>query len=393
MDPTVGMSNASDMNRIDTATPISDISDISGEPGASQHFSQTYPQARDKFLGAAQAARLDVKSHPHPMLGRDGESLAIDVVRDGPSDARSLLIISSGCHGVEGFCGSAVQTCLLGDPDWRLAAHNAGVAVLYVHALNPYGFSWWRRVTQENVDLNRNFVDFSQPLPRNDAYDEMATVIVPSTWPPSDAVTAAIRKFITERGMPAMQQAVSGGQYNHPDGLFYGGQNPTWSHVALRHVLQDHATRCERLGWIDVHSGLGPCGVGERIFSCENDPAALQRARAWWGAEVTSIYNGSSSSATLEGLMWRTAYQECPQAEYTGMTLEYGTLPLMNLVDALRADQWLENHPEASAEQRLQIKQRVRDAFYVDTAEWKQQVIEQAVDAAYGAVRGLAAQA
>ena len=390
------MSNASDTDRIGPVTNISgtnDISDISRDSTASEYFSQSYPEARTKFLDAAEAARLDVKSHLHPMLGRDGELLAMDVVRDGPNDARSLLIISSGCHGVEGFCGSAVQTCLLRDLGWRQATRSAGVAVLYVHALNPYGFSWWRRVTQENVDLNRNFVDFSQPLPRNTAYDELATVIVPSTWPPSDAVNAATRQFITERGMAAMQQAVSGGQYHHPEGLFYGGLNPTWSHVILRHVLQEHATRCERLGWIDVHSGLGPSGVGERIFSCEDNPAALQRACAWWGAEVTSIYNGSSSSATLEGLMWRTAYQECPQAEYTGITLEYGTLPLMDLVDALRGDQWLENHPEASAGQRLQIKQRVRDAFYVDTAEWKQQVIVQAVDAAYGAVRGLAARA
>jgi len=361
------------------------------ESSASQYFSQSYPEARTKFLDAAQAARLDVKSHLHPMIGRDGEPLAMDVARDGPSDARSLLIISSGCHGVEGYCGSALQTCLLRDPAWRLAAHSAGVAVLYVHALNPHGFSWWRRVTQENVDLNRNFVDFSQPLPRNPAYDELATVIVPSTWPPSDAVNAATRQFIIERGMPAMQQAVSGGQYNHPNGLFYGGRNPTWSHVVLRHVLQDHATRCERLGWIDVHSGLGPSGVGERIFSCEDDPAALQRARAWWGEKVTSIHDGSSSSAMLEGLMWRTAYQECPQAEYTGITLEYGTLPLMEVINALRGDQWLENHPEASAEQRLQIGQRMREAFYVDTAQWKQQVIEQGLDAARSAVRGLAA--
>ena len=369
---------------------ISNINNMD-ESTTSQYFSQSYPEARTKFLDAAETARLDVKSHLHPMLGRDGESLAMDVVRDGPNDARALLIITSGCHGVEGYCGSAVQTCLLSDVAWRQAARDAGVAVLYVHALNPHGFSWERRVTQENVDLNRNFVDFSQPLPRNAAYDELAAVIVPSTWPPSDAVNAATRQFIIERGMPAMQQAVSGGQYDHPNGLFYGGRNPTWSHVAVRHVLQEHATRCERLGWIDVHSGLGPSGVGERIFSCEDDPVALQRARAWWGEKVTSIYNGSSSSATLEGLMWRTAYQECPQAEYTGITLEYGTLPLMDVIDALRGDQWLENHPEASAEQRLQIRQRMREVFYVDTAEWKQQVIEQGLDAACGAVRGLAA--
>ena len=323
------------------------------------------------------------------MLGRDGEALAMDVVRDGPKDARSLLVVSSACHGVEGFCGSGVQTMLLRDAAWRDAAQEKGVAVLYIHALNPYGFSWWRRTTQENVDLNRNFHDFSQPLPRNPGYDELAAALVPATWPPSDEVNAVTERFAQERGPRALQAAVSGGQYDHPEGLFYGGRNPSWSHLTLRQVLRDHATRCTRLGWIDLHTGLGPSGVGERIFACRDDAVALQRARAWWGEQVTSIYDGSSSSAPLKGLMWLAAYEECAQAEYTGIALEYGTLPTMQMIEALRADQWLENHPEAPAAQRAQIKQQTRDAFYTDTDEWKQRVAEQARDAAFSALRGL----
>ena len=159
-------------------------------PNAAGHFSQRYAEARAKFLAAADAAGLDATSHPHPMLGRDGEPLALDVVRDGPLDAASLLIVSSACHGVEGFCGSGVQTALLHASAWRRAAAEAGVAVLYLHALNPYGFSWWRRTTHENVDLNRNFHDFSQPLPRNPGYDELAAALVPASWPPSDEVNA-----------------------------------------------------------------------------------------------------------------------------------------------------------------------------------------------------------
>ena len=63
--------------------------------------------------------------------------LALDVARDGPASARSLLVVSSACHGVEGFCGSGVQVALLDDEDWHRAAQDAGVAVLYLHGLNP----------------------------------------------------------------------------------------------------------------------------------------------------------------------------------------------------------------------------------------------------------------
>jgi hypothetical protein len=359
---------------------------------ASRFFARSYAEARRKFLDAAEGAGLEVHSRIHPMLGRDGETLALDVARFGPADTPAVLIVSSGCHGIEGFCGSGVQGALLADAGFHGAARDAGVAVLYLHALNPYGFSWWRRTTHENVDLNRNFHDFHQPLPRNEGYDRLAHAIVPPTWPPPPEAQAALSAYAAEHGERALQAAISGGQYDHPDGIFFGGRDPTWSHVTLRRVLQEQARRCRRLGWIDVHTGLGPSGHGERIFACRDDAAALARARAWWGPEVTSIYDGSSTSALLSGLMWLAAYDECPQAEYTGIALEYGTVPLAEVIDALRADQWLDNHPEVEDETlRRSIKQRVLDAFYVDTDEWKRRIVDQGLDAARQAVAGLGA--
>ena len=354
-------------------------------------FAQGYAEARGKFLAAADAAGLAVQSHPHPLRGRDGEALAMDVARLGAANAHAVLLISSACHGVEGFCGSGVQGALLADAGFHQAATAAGVAVLYVHGLNPHGFSWWRRTTHENVDLNRNWQDFSQPLPHNADYDELAHLLVPRTWPPGPEVDAAIAAFVARRGAMALQTAVSAGQYSHPEGLFYGGRNPTWSRQTLGHVLDDHARHCSRLGWIDLHTGLGPSGHGERIHADRDDAASLARARAWWGAGVTSIHDGSSTSAVITGMIWGAVYAHCPQAEYTGIAMEYGTVPVQDVIDALRADQWLENHPEAPAEQRLAIKQQIRDAFYTDIDTWKQRIADQGLEAAHQALAGLAA--
>ena len=63
----------------------------------------------------------------------------------------------------------------------------------------------------------------------------------------------------------------------------------------------------------------------------------------------------------------------------------------MDVMNSLRADQWLEMNPLAPEAQRAQIKQQVRDAFYTDTDAWKQRIVEQALDAAHGALRGLGA--
>ncbi len=352
-------------------------------------FAQSYAQARGLFLAACERQGLHVQSHAHPMLGRDGEPLAMDVALAGPADAKRLLMITSACHGVEGYCGSGVQNALLADAGFAAHARDAGVAVLYIHALNPYGFSWWRRTTHENVDLNRNWQDFSQPLPVNAGYGEIAHAVVPPIWPPTPENEAQLAAYAARTGPKGLQAAISGGQYEHPQGLFFGGHRPTWSQQTLRHVLQEHATRCERLGWIDLHTGLGPNGHGERIFACRNDAAALARARAWWGPEVTSMYDGSSTSASLTGLITTAAYEECPQAEFTAMALEYGTEPMDEVMFCLRGEQWFENHPEAPADARAAMKKRFRDAFYSDTPVWKQRIALQGVQAAMQAVAGL----
>lgn len=357
-------------------------------------FSHSYSEARARFLATCAARGLRVQSHPHPLPGRDGEPLAMDVARFGPADAPGLLILSSGCHGVEGFCGSGAQGALMADdgPDaLHAAAAAAGVAVLYIHALNPYGFSWWRRVTHENVDLNRNFQDFSQSLPANPGYDSLHALLLPATWPPSDDVAHAVQRFVVEHGMKALQAAVTGGQYQHPDGLFFGGQAPTWSNTTLRAVLRAHGGAARRIGWIDFHTGLGPSGHGERIYAGYDDAVQLARTKAWWGDAVTSIYDGSSASARLTGLMWMCLDDECPQAQFTGIAMEYGTVPTDEVILALRAEQWLQLHPEAPAAQAAAIKRQFRDAFYTDTPSWKLAIVEQARHAALQGVAGLAA--
>jgi hypothetical protein len=357
---------------------------------AARHFSQTYAEARRQFLDATTQAGLAVQSHVQPLPGHDGEELATDVVLEGPPDAPGLLLLTSACHGVEGFCGSGVQVALLRDPGWHAAVRESGCAVLYVHALNPYGFSHWRRVTAEGVDLNRNWHDFSRPLPVNPGYDELADAVLPPTWPEPPEAAQRLADYAARHGARGLQAALSGGQYRHPDGIFHGGTAPTWSQFTLRRVLRQHGTRCRRLGWIDLHTGLGPNGHGERIFAYRDDAAALARARAWWGPQVTSIYDGSSSSAPLKGMIWSAVDWECPQAEYTGIAMEYGTEPVKEVIDALRGDHWLHQDPQRGSPQREAIRRRMRDAFYTDTDVWKQRIVEQADEAARQALAGLA---
>jgi predicted deacylase len=356
------------------------------------HFSHSYAEARSKFIAGARAAALTVETHLLPEhVGVDGEPLALDVALLGSEADRGALVLTSATHGIEGYCGSGAQIALMHDADLVLAAKDAGVTVVFVHAVNPYGFSHGRRVNEDNVDLNRNFRDFNLPAPVNSAYADIHDLLLPKTWPPTPEHEAKSAAYLAAHGPRAYQAAVTGGQYAFPDGLFYGGKRPTWSNRTMRAVLRRHAAGRRRLGWIDFHTGLGPRGHGEKIFAARNHAPDLARTRAWWGQEVTSIYDASSSSSELTGLMFNAVYDECPGVEYTGIGLEFGTLPLSAMLQALRADHWLHVHPDASPSLRTTIQREMRDAFYVDADDWKAAIYDQARDAAVRALAPLAA--
>ena len=127
------------------------------------------------------------------------------------------------------------------------------------------------------------------------------------------------------------------------------------------------------------------------IYAGRAAPADLARTKAWWGEGVTSFLDGSSSSATLTGVNYNAVYDECPGAAYAGIAMEFGTVPLREMLQALRADQWLSNHPDAQAALRSAIKQQVRDAFYCDADDWKTTVFAQARAAGLAAVSRLGA--
>jgi len=356
------------------------------------HFSQSYAEARAKFIAATRVRHLTVESHVLAgYVGIDGEALAMDAALLGAVDAKALLLLTSATHGIEGYCGSGVQVGLLQDEQFVRTARDAAVAVLFVHAVNPYGFSHGRRVNEDNADLNRNFRDFHVSAPPNDAYAAVHPLLIPATWPPPPENEAQIASFVATHGERAYQAAVSGGQYEFPDGMFYGGAAASWSNLALRAVLRRHGAGRARLAWIDFHTGLGPRGHGEKIYAGRDLAADLSRTRAWWGADVTAYQDGSSTSAPLTGVMYGAAYDECPGAEYAGIALEYGTLPLPAVFQALRGDHWLHNHPEASSALRATIRRQMREAFYVDAPDWKEQVYAQAHDAVLKALAHLAA--
>lgn len=329
-----------------------------------------YALARAAFLAAARHAGAELQHERHPAQGPGGEELFLDTAWLGSPDARRVAMIVSATHGVEGFAGSALQTSWLrSGPQPALPA---GTAALLVHALNPYGFAWTRRVNEDNVDLNRNFVDFAAPLPANPGYAEIADLLVPERW---DADTQArtlqaLLEFAGRIGMERMQAIVSSGQYTHPKGIFYGGTAPAWSHRQLRQLCTGALAGAERVGVIDLHTGLGPRGYGELLCSEPPGSPACERARSWYGDDLKVLATGESVSSLLTGEWVARLPEWLADAEVTAIAIEYGTVDLIRVLTALRADAWLHGHGDPTGPDAPAVRAAVRAAFADEAPDW-----------------------
>ncbi len=361
---------------------------------ATRFFSESYAEARSRFLEAVARSSAPLQTFENPVgKGPSGETLATDVALFGPADAKNLLILISGTHGVEGFAGSGAQTAMI--EALRFAALPARSAVLAVHAINPYGFAWLRRVNEDNVDVNRNFVDFAHlPEPTGD-FIEIAPHVVPRDWSDLALGEQKIREFVGAHGFRRLQQVVAGGQYSHPGGLFYGGREAVWSTRTFEEIVRSHGHGKKHIALIDFHTGLGPLGYGEPIYTGTSQEEAA-RARDWYGPELTAVHAGHSASVQVSGPMINAVPTffagAAKMPEITGIALEFGTIPEEIVLDVLRAEAWLHAHGDVSFDTPVgrAIKRRFRDAFYVDTDAWKRCVYDRAVEMTGAALAGLA---
>lgn len=356
----------------------SDKSLLSDAPSqVASYFSNSYKEARNKFLNAAKAANLDVESCQNPSNAPDNSALYTDIVFFGDKRAKSILVLISGTHGVEGFAGAGIQTGLL--QELHGYDHKPHVGILMVHAINPYGFAHLRRFNEDNIDLNRNFIDHSGDYPENKEYVELANAI----QPPSLSLFQNIKSYFhfawyrIKNGKQKLIKAISEGQYTHPKGLFYGGRTETWSNRTIKEIVDRYLSNADRVVVIDFHTGLGPNGYGELISNEPENSMAYKRASNWWGARVKTTINDAAVSPHLSGALKLAIPRMLPRAEVTAVSLEFGTFAPVEVFRALRAENWLHHYGGEKCKDTDKIKMELLRVFYPNTEEWKAKVWKQ----------------
>lgn len=347
------------------------------------HFSQTYGEAREKFLQASATFPHSFAYRLPGLQGPDGGALYTDAVYCGNPEADKLLVISSGLHGVEGFAGSAIQGSVL--TRMKKEPLPDDVAMLYVHALNPYGFAHDMRTTAGNIDLNRNFHDWTKGKPQD---HKLAGTVHDILFDPSPLRRCArAGLFLARYGLATAQAALTQGQYTNPQGLFYGGQGPSAEAMLWQNLMDLYGSDKAQIVHIDLHTGLGPRGQGEIIVADRPGSAMFKRATQWWGA-VTSLQDGSSVSAQVSGDIAGSFNRAASGKSYTLAALEFGTVPGFQVVKALLAENQARLHGSGNLNG---ARQKMREAFYPQDPLWQDNVLARGHQVIQSAVAGMQA--
>ena len=338
-----------------------------------------YATSRRALLDAAEQRGAALSSYAHPRTGPDGTPLATDVARFGApaGAAEHVVLVSSGVHGVEGHAGNGLQRLLAGSG--RLASLPPGAAVVLIHAVNPYGFAWSRRVDHDNIDVNRNFVDYGD-LPDNPLYDEVDPILNPTdpTFDPDDlGFLADIQAFWDRVGNATMMRTLNGGQYTHPRGVQFGGQHRSWSRQTLERIWTDQLAGAASAVSLDIHTGLGPSGRLTVFQTADDTEAAAEMGDAWFPQHLYRAPR-TSSDAIDHGLLG-PAFDAWADGRLDTATfvLEFGTLDPARGLTAFRADNWLHHHGDPADPTGVAIAQLMRDQFFIEDPTWRGEVADQ----------------
>lgn len=271
------------------------------------------------------------------------EELSTDAVYIGDPAAKKLLVFISATHGVEGYCGSAIQRLLLA----QLAQHPdllpADLGLLMIHGLNSWGMQWARRCDQEGIDLNRNCVDFSA-LPAPDPAYEQVLACLKKNDPQKrqQAMDEQIARF----GQKKFDELFSGGQYHCNWAPFYGGVRPAFASQIIEDCIESWRLSEKELVVIDLHSGLGPWGFGELISDHAVDSAGNAFAQKLFGPAVAITALDGSFSVAKKGLQ-DYRWHQLMKRSGCFLTLEFGSYGTKALFDVLLDEHlfWYQNQP------------------------------------------------
>ena len=410
------------LRRYDERNATFDLEDVSllGECAVGR----TYADARAFFRGSAEAAGLELRSIPI-----HGQEYTADVaiLRGHP---KRFLVHISGIHGVEGYAGSTAQVTALqyfglrpvtkrramyDESTWNTTGAVVPPTLVFVHAINPFGMGNNRRVNEDNIDVNRNFLTNEQLDPNTvgsvrqrdpnfAGYVDIDFLLNPTqqigtrlnwVWLNDLQGLVKVAYAVMAVGIGSIKRSLVAGNYYKPRGMGFGGFERSKSVETLIQLSKELGlSQAEKVALIDVHTGLGPSGVDTLVyFGAENAQREAQIQRVFpmeyrqgdqqeitGGRKESSKGAGEGSAMAGYELTVGTTDDYCREwmAPHLGdedricVTQEFGTVPVIQVGKALMDENYAFQY--GSDFEKSEYGARLKACFFVQTTAWVRSV-------------------
>ena len=351
-------------------------------------FSSSYEEARERFISSARNTRATIQSYPIACSAKLKENLSIDVASVG-EDHLPTVVITSGVHGVEGYLGSAIQLAHLDEIRQR---QTLGVRVVYIHAINPFGFAFARRFDEENIDLNRNFLlsaESYEGAPGH--YTELNDFLNPTSAPSAREffrLKALLR--VMRFGTQALKQSIAGGQYEFPQGIFFGGQGRAQSTEIICGNCDHWINKSQKVIHIDIHSGLGKFGACKLLIAEPKQSAACRWYQELFGeklVEATEDAAGTAYRAAGPLGLWLQDYFS--SRTYRFVTAEFGTYDPIRVLAAIRAENRAYYHGDPHSPEYPRAKSELLECFCPQSNKWRNRAVRTGLEIIEKSIRAM----
>jgi len=353
------------------------------------YFNDTYNDARDDFRLKSEELKLkypETKNFNLKVESKIDTNLTIDFCFiPGSKKTDKIIILSSGIHGEEGFAGSAVQLFFM---DNYLNNEFLGkTGVLLIHGINPYGFKYARRVTENNVDLNRNsHIEKDLFNTINEGYPKVYDLINPNGVVKTKSLAnrffflKSIRAILKE-SMPVLRQAVLQGQYEFPEGIYFGGKDFEPQIRDLVNIIDTICNPYKTVLAIDLHTAYGERGklhlfpnpVEEKVQKRMED--VFQGFHIDWG-DSDDFYTYTGDFVSYIGKINSDKI-------FIPMAFEYGTMDSQTTIGSIKSlhVMVLENQGAQfgykSSEDSLKVKNDFIEMDYPSSVSWRSHIIDE----------------
>lgn len=370
------------------------------DEGANLFFPVDYADSRLKFRKIAQSVSRNVETGHWLVPSSQDSDLSVDhcyfpPLKSSDGTPKTLIVMTSGIHGLETYAGSAIQRYFLTHILPRLDRSKLGVFV--VHAMNPFGFKYHRRGTEKHVNLNRNF-SIHPDLYRlkSDTALELERRFIPRD--PCRESKSALVKLLRASGSKLMIdditldhfiKTVCPGQFRDPRGLEFGGFEPEPQSRELMKWLKAKMPEYRDILLLDLHTGLGHSGGLHLLTSGDEKEVHKDLFKELFKTDEDREFY-EFTPATDDGFYethgaLNSVFPEIatPDQRVVAITMEFGTLGHDGEARIESLDRWMIehqglhygfSHPQIESEAR----EKYLRLFYPDSDHWRSEVLRRA---------------